>query len=336
MAPHLFLTGGTGYIGGTVLDTLVKTHPEYNISVLLRHVPEDFVRRYPDVKIVMGDYDSGETISNAAVNANVVIHNGNSDHEPSINALIAGLLRRGSPSFLIHLSGTGIVADWLEGKYVGKLNPKVWNDIDDLDEIVSRPDRELHRNVDKIIQKAASDHGDRLKTAIVCPPDIYGTGRGPGRTQSVFFPLFVKQARAVGRPFYAGDGTNTRSWVHIEDLMVIYLKLVEAAVNGGKGADWGRDGYYFAATQEASQVDIAKAAGKILKATGVLSDAEPCKIADQEVDTMLDSWSIPHLGTYMFAANSRTRAHRAAKLFGYEGKSLSLWEAMEADLSACV
>lgn len=169
------------------------------------------------------------------------LDNGNSDHEPSINALIAGLLRRSSPSFLIHLSGTGIVADWLEGKYVGKLNPKVWNDIDDLDEITSRPDRELHRNVDKIIQQAAADNPDKLKTAIMCPPDIYGPGRGPGRTQSVFFPQLVNEAKTIGRPFYAGDGTNTRSWVHIDDLMVIYLKLVEAAVNGGKGADWGRE-----------------------------------------------------------------------------------------------
>lgn len=56
-----------------MLDTLVKAHPEYQVTVLLRNVPDDFVRRYPDVKIVKGDYDSGETISNAAANANVVI-----------------------------------------------------------------------------------------------------------------------------------------------------------------------------------------------------------------------------------------------------------------------
>ena len=54
--------------------------------------------------------------------------NGNSDHEPSIKALISGLLKsnKPSPSFLIHLSGTGIVADWRDPTYLGKLNPKVW------------------------------------------------------------------------------------------------------------------------------------------------------------------------------------------------------------------
>jgi hypothetical protein len=46
-------TGGTGYIGGTVLDTLVSKHPEYKITVLLRRVPESFSKRYPKVNITL-------------------------------------------------------------------------------------------------------------------------------------------------------------------------------------------------------------------------------------------------------------------------------------------
>lgn len=94
--------------------------------MLLRNVPSTFEKKYPKVKIVKGDYDSTETITKAASEANIVVHNGNSDHEPSIKALIAGLLNRDSPSFLLHLGGTGIVADWRSGDYRGELNPKVW------------------------------------------------------------------------------------------------------------------------------------------------------------------------------------------------------------------
>jgi len=168
-----------------------------------------------------------------------IIDNGSSDHEGSVKAVIAGLLRRDKPSFLIHLSGTGIVSDWLEKTHLGTLNPKVWSDIEDLDEITSRPDRELHRMTDKIVLAAAAEHGDQIKSAIICPPDIYGPGRGPGRTRSVYFPEFLKESKQLGATFYGGDGTNTRSWVHIEDLMKVYLKLVEAAAAGGEGADWG-------------------------------------------------------------------------------------------------
>jgi hypothetical protein len=75
----------------------------------------------------------------------------------------------------------------------------------------------------------------------MCPPDIYGKGSGPGKTQSFFVPMFVESINKIGAPFYAKEGRNVKSWVHIEDLIKVYISLVEAAVAGGKGADWGAD-----------------------------------------------------------------------------------------------
>ena len=66
-------TAATGYIGGSVLDTLVKRHPEYNITVLLRNVPENFVEHYPGVKIVKGDFDDEKVISETAAQNDIVI-----------------------------------------------------------------------------------------------------------------------------------------------------------------------------------------------------------------------------------------------------------------------
>ena len=74
-----------------------------------------------------------------------------------------------------------------------------------------------------------------------CLTDIYGPGRGPGRTNSIYFPVYLQEIEKTGSPFYAGEGTNTRSWVHIEDLMIVYLKLVEAAAAGGGNATWGKE-----------------------------------------------------------------------------------------------
>ena len=45
-------------------------------------------------------------------------------------------------------------------------------------------------------------------------------------------PKFLNGIKKVGAPFYVGEGTNTRSWVHIEDIITVYMKLVEAAVSG--------------------------------------------------------------------------------------------------------
>ena len=54
-------------------------------------------------------------------------------------------------------------------------------------------------------------------------------------------PVFLDEISKVGAAFYAGEGENRRSWVHIEDLMTVYLKLVEAAIAGGGSADWGKE-----------------------------------------------------------------------------------------------
>ena len=51
----------------------MKKHPEYDVTVLLRSVPNTFSERYPKVKIVKGDFDSFDIISKAASEADVVV-----------------------------------------------------------------------------------------------------------------------------------------------------------------------------------------------------------------------------------------------------------------------
>lgn len=339
MAPKIFMTGGTGYIGGTVLDTIATQHPEYEIIALLRSENANFVKKYPTIKIVQGDYDSFDIVAGAAAAADVVVHCGDSDHKPSIRAILSGLQQRGTPSspaFLIHLSGSGIVADWREEREHGTLNPKVWSDVADIESITNRPVGELHQHVDALIHDFSREHGDSVKTAIMCPPDIYGPGRGPGRTRTVYFPAFIAETKRLGYAFYSGNGENTRSWVHIEDLARLYLRLVEAAVAGGNGADWGAQGYYFASTQEASQKEVAIATGKILKRLNVPTDDVPRSVPLDVVDPMLGHYGIPNLGRYLFAANSRTRAERAHERFGYGPTAPTLFETLEADLKDAV
>lgn len=66
-------TGGTGYIGGSVLHTIVTAHPEYDVTVLLRKVPGAFSSTYPKVKIVQGDYDSFDVLAEEASKADIVV-----------------------------------------------------------------------------------------------------------------------------------------------------------------------------------------------------------------------------------------------------------------------
>ncbi|KAF4459834.1 nucleoside-diphosphate-sugar epimerase [Fusarium albosuccineum] len=283
-------TGASGYTGGSVLNTLVTAHPEYDITVLLREPSAAFSITYPGVRVLKGDFDSSKLLKEAASKASIVVHHGNSDHEPAVKALIAGLLERASaslPAFYIHLGGSAIISQW---DNLGELHPKIWSDIDDVDAIWSFPVESIHRNTELLIQEAWSKHGDKLKTAIVCPPNIHGRGTGPIRIDSFYVPSLYAESLKLGATFYLGSGSNIYSRVHIEDVAQVFLRLVEAAADGGQGAEWGRQvcirplslvfasnsyeraltpgagqGYYFTPSEEVSQFDIAVAAGKTLK-----------------------------------------------------------------------
>lgn len=117
--------------------------------------------------------------------------------------------------------------------------------------------------------------------------------------------------------------------------MTVYVRLVEAAANGGSDAEWGLKGYYFCSSQEASQYDIAVAAGKVLKKLGVVQDEQPKQRSVEEVAGMLGQYGVKDIALYMYAANSRTRADRAEKVLGYKPQAPSIWESLEGDLRAC-
>ncbi|KAK3626054.1 hypothetical protein LTR56_020067 [Elasticomyces elasticus] len=339
MTFKIFLTGGSGYVGGSVLHTIARAHPEYEISVLLRRVPEAFSSTYPDVKIIKGNYDDFSTIAAGAEAANLVIHNGDSDHEGSLNAIITGLLRRSDAGYLIHLSGSGIVADGNDGRYHGKLNPKIWSDLTSLEEIRSLPADTLHQNTETIIHNAIRDYPGKINIAIMCPPDIYGKGKGLVKTHSVFVPMLVQGIKALGgKVFFYGEGTNTRSWVSMDDLMVLYLKVVQASASGDVAGYFNNSGYFFAGTQEHSHLDIVTVTGKILHQQGVVSDPKPIQISLEELDACvtIPGYEDMKVGRYLFASNSRTRAERSGKLFGYKGQSPGLLESLEAEILASI
>ncbi|KAE9980466.1 hypothetical protein EG328_000285 [Venturia inaequalis] len=319
-------TGATGYIGGNVFTNLVKKHPSYKITLLLRNPPPEFERHFPNVKVVQGDFDSSEIISNLASEADIVIHNGDGDHANCLKAMIAGLLRRDKTSYLIKLSGTGILYDYPDQKqYLGLFNPKIYSDMANIDEIIARPAHAYHMYTDSIVRDAALQHGDKIKTAIVCPPDVYGRGQGPGRQLSWFIPFFVESIRKLGVPFYMREGSNARGWVHIDDLTQIYVSLVEAAVSENKS------GYYLPTSQEVSQRHIAEATATILHGKGTIPSAIAKAVSEREIASLYPA--TPDLGFTTFACNSRSKADRAAEELRYVPVAPGFWDTLEGDLT---
>jgi len=334
VAPKIFLTGATGYIGGSVLTGIVTAHPEYNVTVLLRTVPTGFEKQFPNVTIVNGSFDSTDVLESTAAASDIVIHCGDSDYFPAVSSLLKGMSSRSEPGHYIHLSGTGSISDVYSGEFYGIPNPRVWSDIDDIEEIISLPDDRLHRPVDRYVQEEGEK--GKVKTTIICPPDVFGLGTGPGKKQSFLVPLYIGDIVKKDFAFYVGSGMNRRSWVWIHDLVDQYVKVVEDVVdNGGKNMTWGREGLYFSSSPECliAQRDLAVAVGKILHTRGILKRAEPGELSVQE---MLDLTGGTRMALYMYGSNSRGKADRAKIQLGYtpKGGVQEFWASLESDVVA--
>ncbi|KAJ7156955.1 nucleoside-diphosphate-sugar epimerase, partial [Mycena crocata] len=353
MSPQILITGSTGYIGGSVLAAITTAHPEYSVTALLRKVTQRYVDAYPRVKTIVGTYDSAEILAQASSQSDIVIRKkkplplfdtfvftpsldaGDSDHKGAMEAILTGLGRRTTPTFLIHLSGTACISDVYSGNF-GVLNPRVWSDVADIEELANLPDDRIHRTVDKLIWEAAATHGAHIHTAIMCPPDIYGKGAGPGVTQSFMVPFFYDAILAHKSAFYVAKGENTRSLVHIQDVMTLYVSVVEEAVTSletgiVKDECWGKNGFYFNSGSELVWKDAAVATGKIMASMGLIESAEPTECSAKDVQSMLGGSG---LSLYIFGSNSRSSADRGRKLFGWKPTGAAFLDLLQADLLA--
>lgn len=107
-------------------------------------------------------------------------------------AIAAGLVAghtKEKPGYWLHTGGTGILTfeDSDKGTF-GNKSDKVYDDWEEVEELLNLPDHAFHRNVDKLVLDAAVKHADVLKVALVCPPTIYGEC-APRFTPSSFEPF---------------------------------------------------------------------------------------------------------------------------------------------------
>ncbi|KAF4951248.1 hypothetical protein FSARC_12975 [Fusarium sarcochroum] len=309
----IFVTGATGYVGGDALYTLIKAHPDYEVTALVRSKEKGDVvkKQYPSVRLVYGDLDDFELLADEVSKADIIGHWASCEHEGAAKAIVEGLARRDreTPGFAIHLSGADIICfeDIAEETY-GIKRDRIFDDWDGLDEVTSPPDNAPHREVDRVIFEAAKKGA---KTAIVCPPTIYGPGNGPGNQRSIQVPELASRSLKRGAALTVEGGENIWNAVHVHDLSQLWLKLIEAAAQGGGKADWGTDGFYFVENGDFSWKAIAERIVHEAKRQGLLKHEAVDNLSVEDADKV---WEY---GSFFWGTNSRSRATRARKVLGW-------------------
>ncbi|CCG84066.1 protein of unknown function [Taphrina deformans PYCC 5710] len=327
---NIFITGLTGYIGGDLFHNISSKHPEYKFSALIRDKKVDLVRKAcPDVEIVVGDLDDSDILIEQAAKADIVIHTADaSDHEGAAKAIAEGLAKGHSkekPGFWLHTGGTGILTYTdSEADKLGEWTEKEYNDWSGVKELTTLPDSAFHRGVDKIVLEAGTKNKASVKTAIVCPPTIYGKGRGPSANRGRQVYELAKLVLEEEYTPIIGAGKARWNYVHVYDLSDAFLALTEAAAKGDENPElWGDKGYHFTEAGEHIWGDLSRAvAKKALELKYIKSDEENSLDKDKAIKQAgfeAVSWGF----------NSRGRAERLNRTLGWKPTQPSIFDEVE-------
>jgi nucleoside-diphosphate-sugar epimerase len=195
--------------------------------------------------------------------------------------------------------------------------------LEGVDKVTSLPDTAFHRDVDKIVLEEAAKDPKAVKVAIVCPPTIYGTGRGPTNQRSRQIPGLAETTLEKGFGPIIGAGKTEWDNVHIHDLSKLLVQLSERAASSEKQDEeeiWGPKGYFFAENGKHKWSEISTLIAKEARKQGLI-DSDETKVLD--VDEAQKKLGFQALS---WGLNSHGEAKRARKYLGWKPESPSLEE----------
>ncbi len=108
----IFLTGATGYIGGSVAERLLREGHAITCLVRTQQGAQEIGKR--GMRPVFGTLDDAEIIARAAREADAVVDTAEANHAGVVEAIASALHGSGKP--FLHTSGSGIVAAVTNGE----------------------------------------------------------------------------------------------------------------------------------------------------------------------------------------------------------------------------
>jgi len=289
----IFITGASGYIGGSVAVHLRDQGHEVTGLVRTEAAAAGLARL--GLASMIGHLADTDVISRAVQASDAVINTAEADDVELLKPLLAAL--SGTGKGLIHTSGSSIVVDDAQGDVASSTI------FDDDAAYTPMPHRLDRIAVDRLVRTAGVTDG--IRAAVICPTMVYGDGRGLKR-DSHQIPMLIAKSRSLEAGVYVGNGAPIWSNLFIGDLVTLYELAVEKAPSGA---------FFFAENGEATFLEIAEEIGRSLRPSGAT-----------------ESWSLDDavaevgpVARVALSTNCRVRATNARRLLGWapDGPALS-------------
>ncbi len=238
---QVFLTGGTGYIGGAVADALHAAGHE--IVALARSDSSAARLAGRGFRVHRDDLHNAAKVAGAAQGAGAFVHAAiaGDANAPLLEAALAEAVLdcyQGTGKTFLYTSGA-----WVMGDTGGK-------SVDETAPLHPPPLFAWRAGVEKTVLSGANRG---VRSIVIRPAMVYGRGGG-------VVAMMVKSARENGLARYVGRGENHWTMVHVDDLADLYVLALEKAPPGS---------IYLAAAADPVKVrDLAEAASRSAGAAG--------------------------------------------------------------------
>ena len=290
----VFITGASGYIGGSVAHALVAQGA--SVSGLARSEAAAAALKERGITPVIGTLDDADVLASAARAADVTINAANAGHREAAEAMTKALA--GTGKGFIHTSGSSIVGTRARGEFVADI-------FDEDTPFTPTPQRAARVAIDAMVRAAPG-----VRAAVIAPSLIYGLGTG-ANPHSIQVPWLIALARKAGVAKHIGSGENRWANVHIDDLVTLYLAAAEKAPGGS---------FYFAENGENSMREACEAVSRMLGQGG--------RTQSMTVEEAAAEWGEGPANDTM-GSNSRVRAKRARAELGWTPTGRGLIEEIE-------
>ncbi|WJR76616.1 NAD-dependent epimerase/dehydratase family protein [Bradyrhizobium sp. NP1] len=292
---RIFVTGATGYIGGSLAARLVASG--HQVFGLVRQEDKATQLRARGIEPVLGSLADLTTITDAARQVDAVVNTANSDDWFVANAIVEALA--GSGKRFIHTSGSSVVAD----RAAGERSDCVFSEDTPFEPL---PERMLRVAVDRTVLLAAQRN---VASVVIRPTLIYGRGHGLN-PHSMQIPHLIELAQKFRIAHHVGRGLNIWSHVHIDDVVTLYMLALAKAPPGS---------LFYAENGESSWKDMASAIGRTLGFGATTKD--------WPVEDALRAWGSSAITSY--GSNSRVSAAKARMMLGWKPAGPALTEEIE-------